>query len=45
MKLRPWIYDLEYLIAAIAALLVAWLVSQSLETSLWGGLSGGQLLR
>ena len=45
MRHRPWIYDLEYLAATIAALLLAWLLSQSLETTLWGGLAGGQLLR
>ena len=45
MRHRNWIDNLEYLIAALASLLVAWLLSQSLEATLWGGLAGGQLLR
>jgi hypothetical protein len=45
MRHRNWIYDLEYVIAVLASLLIAWLLSQSLETTLWGGLAGGQLLR
>ncbi len=45
MRHRAWIGNLEYLIAALATLVIAWLLSQSLETTLWGGLAGGQLLR
>jgi hypothetical protein len=45
MKHRNWIDSIEYLAAALATMLVAWLLSQSLETTLWGGLTGVQLLR
>ena len=45
MKQRHWLDTLEYLAAALATLLVAWLLSQSLDTTLWGGLTAVQLLR
>jgi hypothetical protein len=45
VKQRHWLDTLEYLAAALATLLVAWLLSQSLDTTLWGGLTAVQLLR
>ena len=42
---RNWMDTVEYLAAALAAMFTAWLLSESLGTTLWGGLTAAQLLR